>query len=478
MENFTLVIFGITSNLAQIKLIPSLYDLVAGKHLDCDFSVIGVGRTPMDDEAFKAYISKTLRAPNRHHTHDIDPAVEQKLLGSLSYLPADLTDQASFTTLKQMIEESVGSKNRMFYLATFPALYESIFKSLKVAELTGEKNGWTRVLIEKPIGTDRSSAAALNELLTEYFKEEQIFRLDHYLGKETLQNILTFRFSNGILEPLMNAEHIDHIQVTASEDFGIGLRGSYYDQNGAIKDMAQNHLAQMIALSTMDAPGTYSNESITAKRVDIIKNLVPDPDTLVLGQYADYTTEKDIAPESNTETYFAFRTQINNDRFRGVPIYVRSGKYLPRTATEVAIVFKNSTNRIFTHLESGGEPNILIYRIQPNEGIVLRIMTKVPGHELKLEESYMQFCYKRLGHDLPDAYERLIVDALHGDQTFFNDADEVDAQWAFTDPLVEKKHGMTPTIYARGCWGPAEADDLLKQDGRAWYEPSTAFCAI
>lgn len=476
MDNFSLVIFGITSNLAQIKLIPTLYDLVAGKHIDANFQVIGVGRTVMDQNAFKAFVAKTLRTPNRHHTHPIDENIEKEMMSHLTYLSADLTSLSSYEELKKLLSQQ-NTNNHMFYLATFPSLYGSIFQNLKDSGLSSTNSGWTRLLIEKPIGNDRDSANQLNELLTTYFKEEQIFRLDHYLGKETLQNILTFRFGNGLFEPLMNADHIDHIQITASEDFGIGSRGSYYDQNGAIKDVGQNHLLQIIALSCMDTPSEFNNQEVTRARVNLLKNLVPDPNSLIIGQYDGYKAEKDVSPHSSTETYFAFKTKINNDRFKDVPIYVRGGKYLARTATEVAIVFKNQGGRIFNHLNSGTEPNVLIFRIQPNEGIILKIMTKQPGHELHLEESYMQYCYPRK-KDLPDAYERLIVDALKGDQTFFNDANEVDAQWAFTDPLINAKHNLTPSIYSKGSWGPEAAADLLKNDGRSWYEPSTAYCAI
>src|SRR3989339_1115453 len=253
MDSFSLVIFGITSNLAQIKLIPTLYDLVAGHHLGDKFKVVGIGRKDMDKGQFAKYIGDTLRTPNRHHTHPIDPKIEQMLLTHLSYLQADLTSPESFEELKSSLVKH-GHANHMFYLATFPSLYESIFHNLKNTGLTDQKDGWKRILIEKPIGTDRDSASDLNSLMTKYFSEDQIFRLDHYLGKETLQNILTFRFGNGILEPLMDAAHIAQIQVTASEDFGIGNRGNYYDQNGAIKDVGQNHLLQMIALTTMDAP--------------------------------------------------------------------------------------------------------------------------------------------------------------------------------------------------------------------------------
>lgn len=456
MDSFTLVIFGITSNLAQIKLIPTLYDLVAGGAIDSDFSVIGVGRTAMNQAQFNSFISKTLRTPNRHHTHAIDEKIESTLLSKLHYLSADLTDPDSYQELRNQIK-NLGHKNLMIYLATFPFLYSTIFNELHSAGLTKSSiDSWTRVMIEKPIGSDRSSAQQVNNLITKYFKEDQIFRLDHYLGKETLQNILTFRFGNGILEPLMTSEHIDHIEVTAAEDFGIGNRGSYYDQNGAIKDVGQNHLLQMLALATMDKPKKMSNEEITKERVKVLQNLAVDPSSLIIGQYDGYLCEKDVAPNSSVETYFSFKTTLNNDRFRGVPIYVRGGKFLARTATEVAIIFKDS-------------PNVLIYRIQPNEGIVLKIMTKKPGHTLQLEESYMQFCYPH-GVDLPDAYEKLIIDALYGDQTYFNDANEVDAQWAFTDPMIQAKHGMTPIIYDKGSWGPA--DDIN------WLEPSTAFCAI
>lgn len=455
MDNFSLVIIGITSNLAQIKLIPTLYDLVAGGNLPEDCHIVGVGRTQYTEDEFKTFVSRILRTPNRHHTHPIDPQIEQALFTHLTYLSADLTDLSSYEKLKKVLD-SHHTPNHMFYLATFPSLYGSIFANLKSTGLADEKHGWTRLLIEKPLGHDRDSSKQLNDLLTQYFREDQLFRLDHYLGKETLQNILTFRFGNGILEPLMSSEHIDHIEVTAAEDFGIGSRGSYYDQNGAIKDVGQNHLLQMLALATMDKPSVMDNESITRERVKVLRSLVPDPDSLVIGQYNGYLSEKDVADSSLTETYFSFKTQLDNDHFRGVPIYVRGGKYLARTATEVAIIFKNS-------------PNVLIYRIQPNEGIVLTIKTKKPDHTLELEDSYMQFCYPR-GIDLPDAYEKLILDALRGDQTFFNDADEVDAQWAFTDPLIAAKHGLAPTIYEKGTWGPS--DDI------SWLEPSTAFCTI
>lgn len=473
MDSFTLVIFGITSNLAQIKLIPTLYDLIASNRLHDQFQIVGIGRTLMSQTKFADFINQVLHTPNRHHTHPIDPHIKSQLLKHFTYLSADLTDPASYTKLSQLL--SPLPKNRLYYLATFPSLYATIFTQLKEAGLLEQKPGsWTRLMIEKPIGTDRDSSRSLNNLLTSHFHENQIFRLDHYLGKETLQNILTFRFGNGLLEPLMDSEYIDHIQVTAAEDFGIGGRGSYYDQNGAIKDVGQNHLLQMIALATMDAPHSYNARDIMTKRIEAIDSLVPLPDTLVTGQYAGYTKEPNVSPLSSKETYFAFKTHLTKTKFSGIPIYVRGGKMLKRTATEISIIFKNSQNRILSHLHSGMEPNVLIFRIQPSEGIVLKFLTKVPGHELKLEESYMQYCYPQTTN-LPDAYERLIVDAIKGDQTFFNDSAEVDAQWAYADTLIGSIN-RPPIIYQMGTWGPAESDHLLNRDGRAWLEPSTAFC--
>lgn len=473
MDPFTLIIFGFTSNLSQIKLIPTLYDLVAGSYLrGTDFRIVGVGRTPMDAKQLAQFVSRVLHTPNRHHTHPINPQIERELLGKIGYLATDLTNPNSYAQLSQLLQSK--PHNHMFYLATFPSLYGSIFTYLQSHKLLNEKDGWVRLLIEKPIGTDRDSASTLNQLLTKHLREEQIFRLDHYLGKETLQNILTFRFGNGILEPLMSPEYIDHIQVTATEDFGIGDRGSYYDQNGALKDVGQNHLLQMIALAIMDPPATFSSSDIMISRIAAIRSLTPLPDSLVIGQYQGYIEEKDVSPTSTHETYFAFKTFATQTQFANVPIYVRGGKMLARTATEISIVFKPSTSRRLGAVAGGSIPNILIYRIQPSEGIVLKMMTKVPGHNLELQESYMQYCYPHTV-DLPDAYERLIIDTLKGDQTFFNDAAEVDAQWAFTDALIPALNHF-PLIYPRGSWGPKAADELIVQDGRAWLEPSTAFC--
>ncbi len=480
MDSFVLVVFGITSNLAKTKIIPVIYDLEEKHLLPKGTAIIGVARGQMSHEEFRKYFHQTLHLDNRHHKHAIKDHIFADLSVKLHYLSGDLESSQFYTDLKtilvQLGKSGFTPKNRIFYLATFPHLYKTIFLNLKRQNLTQQKSGFARLMIEKPIGHDYESAKALNKLLDSYFKEEQIFRLDHYLGKETLQNILTFRFGNGIFEPLMTKDHIDHIQITAAEEFGIGKRGSYYDPTGALKDVGQNHLIQMIAAATMDAPTEFANSPVTKERIKIIDSLVPIPWSLVRGQYASYRAEEGVPADSRTDTFFAFKTQIKNDRFSGVPIYVRAGKKLSQTVTEVCIIFKTPINRLFKHLRSGAEPNVLIYRIQPNEGIVLRILSKKPSHSFELDSTYMQFCYSlpTENPNLPDAYENLIFDAMRGDATFFNDAPEVEASWKFIDRLSVQK--SPPSVYEDGSWGPKKALALLERDGRSWLSPSALVC--
>lgn len=481
MDSFALIIFGITGNLAQIKLIPALYDMEEKNLLPENMTIIGIARKPMSKEEIKAYLHKVLHLENRHHQHDINKEVFEKLLSRLHYLNGDLDNPDFYNELKQYLEnlnaQGVKCKNRIFYLATYPNLYAEVFNNLQKADLNQEDSGWVRLMIEKPIGNDLASAQELNKLLLKYFNEGQIFRLDHYLGKETLQNILAFRFSNNVFEPMIKKDYIDHIQITAAEDFGIGRRGGYYDTVGALKDVGQNHILQMIAFVTMDAPKNFNNKDITEQRIKILQELIPVPEKIIFGQYAGYTQEANIKPESTTDTFFAFKTKLNSERFNGIPIYVRGGKKLNRTVTEISVVFKKPINQLYKDHDQEMESNALIYRIQPNEGIVLKVLIKEPGHQTELEPTYMQFCYPQdIPHYLPDPYERLISDAIRGDQTFFNDAEEIEAEWKFTDALV--KTPKKPVIYAQGSWGPAEANQLIEQDGRKWLEPSIDFCTI
>ncbi len=440
-------------------------------------TILGNARTPMNKDEFGNYIVGVLNTPNIHHKHPIDQKIVAKMLKIFQYLPGHLDDPEFYINLEKALKK-IGSEDKIFYLATYPDLYHHIFENLQKVGLNKQNKGFVRLMIEKPIGNNLKSAQELNKLLLKYFDEEQIYRLDHYLGKETLQNILTFRFSNGILEPLINSEYIDHIQITAAEDFGIGKRGGYYDQLGALIDVGQNHQLQMLAFATMNAPSEFTNEAVTKQRIKILESLTPLPQKIVFGQYEGYKKEPNVNPKSDTDTFYALKTFIINDRFADVPIYIRGGKKLKQTVTEIAIVFKNPVNRLLKNLDLGEEPNVLIYRIQPNEGIVLKMLTKVPGHKIKLEPAYMQFCYKGDAHShlVPDPHERLLMDTIYGDQTFFNDAKEVEAQWAFIDPLVEAKG--KPHIYKEGTWGPKEADKLLEDDNRKWLEPSMDFCRI
>lgn len=479
MDSFALIIFGITGNLAQIKLIPVLYDMAEKGLLPENMSVVGIGRRTMSPKEFKNYFLQTLSLQNIHHQHEIKKNVFDELAKRVHYVDGYLDQPEFYPKLKKFLNKlGKHCDRRIYYLATYPNLYHHVFENLNKMGMNKQNRGWVRLMIEKPIGHDLASAQDLNKLLLKYFGEDQIYRLDHYLGKETIQNILTFRFSNDIFEPMINKDYIDHIQITASEHFGIGKRGGYYEQVGALKDVGQNHQLQMLAFSTMDAPIEFTNKAVTQERIKILQKLVSLPERIVFGQYEGYTREENVDPKSSVDTFYALKTYINNARFKDVPIYIRAGKKLNQTVTEISIIFKNPVNRLFKGLAGGDEPNVLIYRIAPNEGIVLKISTKVPGHKVELEGEYMQFCYKldTHGHYIPDPYERLLIDTIRGDQTFFNDAEEVEAQWAFIDPLAATRD--KPLIYKPGTWGPKEADELVKKDGRAWLVPSMEFCRI
>lgn len=449
----TLIIFGITGNLAQIKLIPALYDMEEKGVLSEDMQIVGIARSPLTHEQIIDEFRSALEQENPHHKHTIKPEVFRKLAGRVRYIHGHLDQPEVYRKLTEF------KGDRIYYLATYPHLYEQIFRQLKATGLSNQEHGFARLMIEKPIGTDLKSAKDLNQLLLEYFKDNQIFRLDHYLGKETLQNILGFRFGNSVFENIINKDYVEQIQITAAEDFGIGKRGMYYDTVGALKDVGQNHLLQMLALATMEKPKEFSDPWITTERTKIINSLKAFPNELVLGQYVGYRDEPSVDAGSEIDTYFAFKTEIQNERFRGVPIYIRGGKKLSQTVTEISIIFKNDS------LWEG--QNVLIYRIQPNEGIVLKVMTKKPGQKMIPEETYMQFCYPQAGaHFLPDPYERLISDAIAGDQTFFNDAPEIESEWEFIDTLLAKKPQVVP--YKPGSWGP--------ETPFKWLEPSSQFC--
>ncbi len=455
MNPFTLVVFGITGNLFQIKLLPALNALDKQGLLPKDTKIIGIGRRDLRPGEFGGFESK------------------------ITYLHGDFEDQSPTNPLYPRLAQLLGEHNgpnRLYYLATYPEHYTGIFSGLYDQGLTSEKNGWVRIMIEKPMGHDLKSAQQLNKLLSQYFTEDQIYRLDHYLGKETMQNILVFRFGNEIFQSLLNKNFVDNIQITVAEDFGIGNRGGYYDSMGALRDIGQNHLLQMLVMATMEAPSEFTNQPITNERIAILKKLQPKPASLVLGQYNGYLYEDKINPQSNTDTFFAFKTEIASGRWAGVPIYVRGGKRLAKTVAEISIVFKMPTGTLFKNYNLGNKPNILTFRLQPNEGVGLEILTKDPGPKFILDRRYLQFCYQEKKSNIVDPYQKLILDAIAGDQTLFNDRTEVEMEWEFIDQL--KSNSPKINIYEPGTWGLKEADELIQKDGRQWIEPNDALCVL
>lgn len=476
MESLALIIFGITSNLAQTKLVPALYDMEEKDLLPPQTKIIGISRHFKDIEELRSYLHHALHFISGRHKDKIREDVFDKFQARFHYLPGDFNNPAVFFKLKEVLD-SQNLARRIFYLATYPSLYKTIFEQLQRSGLNKQtKKHWVRLMIEKPLGHDLRSAKELGNLLKNYFTDDQIYRLDHYLAKETMQNILTFRFGNGLFEPLMTNKYVDHIQIIAAETTGINQRGKYYDSVGALKDVGQNHLLQMLTLVTMDSPAQFSNRAVTDERIKILQALKPMPNKIVFGQYEGYIQEENVDSDSTTDTLFALKTEIDNDRLRGVPIYIRGGKMLAQNVAEIVVIFKVPHHRLFRHLEKGLIPNVLIYRIQPNEGIVVGILVKKPGSKVALEEAFMQFCYRQLETEIPDAYEHLIAHVIEGDQTFFNDAAEVEAQWQFIQPLTMTKN--KPVIYQPGSWGPKQVDELISADGRSWIEPSMAFCSL
>ncbi len=475
MDPFVLIIFGISGNLAQNKLLPALYDMINKGILTDQITILGSARKPIGEQEFKELIITSIKN-NRTDTYDIDAA--KRLTEITHYIQGDLTNADFYSRLKikldNMKKNNESCNNHMYYLATYPNLYSTIFKYLESSGLNKPDCGWVRLMIEKPLGSDLNSAKILNKTLSKFFKENQIFRLDHYLGKETLQNILAFRFGNELFDPLIRNKYIDHIQITSAETLGILDRGLYYDQFGALKDVGQNHLLQMLAFMTMDMPKNLSNLEVTKERLNVINQLTINPNNLILGQYDGYQNELNVKQGSDTNTFFALKTTLNHPRLKGVPVYFRAGKKLAQAATEISVVFKPGKHPLFDQRTNNNGQNVLIFRIQPNEAIVIKMLIKKPGKSMQLKPVFMQFCYRNLPDTLPDPYENLLLDALEGDQVFFNNAAEVEAQWKFIGKFSKQKHPVEP--YSPGSWGPESAVNLIRSDNREWLEPSMEFC--
>lgn len=472
MEAFSLVLFGATGDLAKLKIIPAVYELKRRHLLPENFSLIGNGRTKMSHEQFRDYVIKTLETKLNS---SLDIKLVNSILENTYYIQGDLSDDHLYSDLENFLEEllnkGVDCGNRVFHLAILPQLYEEVITKLSEHDLSESSCGWVRVLIEKPFGNDLSSAKKLDKTLKKTFQEEQIFRIDHYLAKETVQNILAFRFANELFEPTLNNQFVDHIQISLMEDFGIKDRGKFYDRTGTVRDVLQNHLLQVLATVTMDKPQQLNAKYIRLERQKLLASLsCPNEagldSSVVKGQYQGYLSEKNIPQNSTTETYVALKAYITNSRWKDVPIYIRAGKNLCRQVTEVNVVYKDSAMK--------PSPNVLTFRLQPDESIVLRFFVTKPGPTNELQPAHLQFHYKQLGEELMEAYQRVLLDSFRGDQTLFTLAAGVEAEWKFVDPILEywTHNKVKPDLYEKGSWGPKEADELIRQDNREWIQPS------
>jgi glucose-6-phosphate 1-dehydrogenase len=484
----TLVLFGGSGDLAHRKLLPAIYNLVLQRLLPASFAVVGAARSPLTDAAFRAELHDAVATFSR--TKPINEEVWQAFAQNIHFVatPDDAGYDELARTLAKVDAEAGTNGNRLFYLATPPQAYAPIIRAIANHKLRGP--GWSRVVVEKPYGHDLASAMELTSIVHEVFREDEVFRIDHYLGKETVQNILVLRFANGIFEPVWNRQYVDHVQITVAESLGIDERADYYDRSGAMRDIVQNHLLQLTALVAMEPPSAFDDRAVRDEKVKVLRALRPIGEgevaaRTVRGQYArgfiegmpvpGYREEHGVAPDSQTETFVAMRCFVDNWRWEGTPFYVRTGKRLPKRSTEIAVRFRVAPHRIFNKESSEGvDANELVIRIQPDEGISLTFGAKVPVQGFRIRTVNMDFVYgASFMLDAPDSYETLIVDALRGDATLFTRRDEVEQQWMFVDPILAAWSKDVPPLvaYPAGTWGPPEADTLIERDGRRWRRP-------
>jgi len=485
------VLFGATGDLAHRKVVPALYQLWRTNLLPHEFVVLAVARRPYDDTTFRADLRASVEQFSR--VLPIEPAVWEEFASRISYLRGDFDDPDLYDRLAARLDEldkthgTLG--NRCFYLATQPSAFAQIVAGLGRVGLDHEHHagGWRRIVIEKPFGRDLTSAIRLNREIGKVFRESQVYRIDHYLGKETVRNILVFRFGNGIFEPIWNRRYVDHVQITVAESIGVEARGAFYEEAGASRDVFQNHLMQLVALVAMEPPARFDADALRDEKVKVlraIQRMTPEQvaTDVVRGQYGPgwvegqqaigYRAEAEVYPESETETYIAARLAVDDWRWAGVPFYLRAGKRLPKRATEIAIRFKQVPHALFEASGTDPEANLLALRIQPDEGILLRFAAKVPGLGVDVRSVNMDFTYgSAFSVDSPDAYETLILDVLLGDASLFTRVDEVEKAWAIVTPMLEAWADSPPPAfpdYAAGSWGPEASDALLARDGRRW----------
>ncbi|GLF98607.1 glucose-6-phosphate dehydrogenase [Streptomyces yaizuensis] len=482
------MIFGVTGDLSRKKLMPAVYDLANRGLLPPGFSLIGFARREWQDEDFAQEVYEAVK---EHARTPFREEVWQQLNQGMRFVQGDFDDDDAFETLKKTITELDQAQgtggNFAFYLSVPPKFFPKVVQQLKKHGLAEKEGSWRRAVIEKPFGHDLASAKELNQVVHEVFPSNEVFRIDHYLGKETVQNILALRFANTLFEPIWNRSYVDHVQITMAEDIGIGGRAGYYDGIGAARDVIQNHLLQLLALTAMEEPASFDADALAAEKVKVLGAVRLPADlgeTTVRGQYAagwqggekavGYLQEEGIDPSSKTDTYAAIKLGIDNRRWAGVPFYLRTGKRLGRRVTEIAVVFQRAPHSPFDHTatEELGQ-NALVIRVQPDEGVTLRFGSKVPGTSMEVRDVSMDFAYgESFTESSPEAYERLILDVLLGDSNLFPRVEEVELSWKILDPIEAfwEKNGK-PAQYASGTWGPIEADEMLARDGRSWRRP-------
>jgi glucose-6-phosphate 1-dehydrogenase len=490
-EPFALIIFGASGDLTRRKLMPALWSLFAARTLPEPFVILAVSRTAMTDEDFRVRTRESIQEFAR--TKPPTDQVWNRFVNSVFYHAGDPTNPELYAQLEARLAElerrrGGGPVNRLFYCATPPSLYDDIVQNLGTSGLAQQESGWTRIVIEKPFGSDYESARALNAQLAGVFNEDQIYRIDHYLGKETVQNILVFRFANEIFEPLWNRIHVNHVQLTVSEDLGVETRGAYYEEAGALRDMMQNHLLQLLCLIAMEPPVSFDAASVRDEKNKVMQAIRPIErdrvdEVAIRGQYTSgfvngrpapgYREEKGVARDSRTETYAALKLRVDNWRWAGVPFFLRTGKRLPKRSSEIVIRFHRTPHMIFRRSPEGVEPNLLIIQIQPDEGITLTLGAKTPGPDVKLGTVNMDFRYGEVfGGQSPEAYERLLLDAINGDATLYARGDWVEHAWSLLQPVLDVwAAGGEPQPYEAGTWGPPAADEFIRRDGGIWHQP-------
>ena len=491
-ESCTVILFGASGDLAKRKVIPAMYDLALYNSLGECYAIVGFARTPMTDETFRNNVGEAAKTISE--VGPIDPQKWSDFAGNLFYAEGDYSDPDSYSRLVRRLAELEAAKklcgNRLFYLSTPPEVYPDIVEQLGRAGLArpNTPNSWVRIIIEKPFGRDLASAKELNKIVLNVFEEKQIYRIDHYLGKDTVQNLLVLRFGNGIFEPLWNRNYVDQVQITAAETLGVERRGGFYETAGALRDMIQSHVLQLTSLVSVEPPASFDATAVRNEKLKVLQSIRPFnlemvAQWVVRGQYAPgkvaekpvpgYREEHGVKPDSRTETFVAMRLLVDNWRWAGVPFYLRTGKRLAKRSTEIMIQFKRAPHIVFREREV--EPNRLILNIQPDEGVSVSFGAKRPGTEMSIGNVTMNFSYKEgFGGTARSAYATLLNDCLRGDATLFDRGDSVEAAWSLVDPILDvwsaAKTAGVPA-YPSGTWGPKESDQLLERDGRQWYNP-------